>query len=180
MSCLELTMIMMMKLKKRNINLLTLPFVLLTLTACQTTLPVFEESNGQITDCSEIQQTITQGPVDYLFYANKMVDSMVNNSNVKSILKNHRIKIYLQTIENKSVDNIDIIAINKAVKNRILRSGQFIVMPDQQNADYRLAGSIYPLQHSADKCDNGNRKFTMSLTSRQQSSILWSEYKTFK
>ncbi len=171
---------MMMKLKKRNIYFLTLPFVLLILTACQTTLPVFEESNGRSTDCNEIQQTVTQSRIDYLLYANKMVDSMVNNSNVKSVLKKHRIKIYLQAIENKTTDKIDIMAINKAVKNRILRSGQFIVMPDQQNANYRLVGAIYPLQHSVDDCDNGNRKFSMSLTGYQQSVILWSEYKTFK
>ena len=172
----------MFKMLKKTGSYLLLLAVLLILSACQTTLPVFEQSSEMDTQdsvCPDIQKIVKNVQYDYLVYANKMIDSMTRNRNVQERLKQKRLKIYLQPVVNKTTDNIDISAINYAIKNRVIRSGQFIITDNRASADYQLGGTI-TVNTNVGNCDTGLRKFSLSLTGITQSTILWSEYKNMK
>ena len=173
----------------QNINnllpVIAVLFLIVSLSACQTTLPVFEEnqeSSSSVTedrDCTEKKKTSRNVQYDYLVYANKMIDSMVKNRNVQAKLKQQRMKIYLQPVVNNTSDNIDISAINYAIKNRVIRSGQFILADSPDTAQYRISGKINSI-NTVNDCDSGQRKFSLSLTGTKQAAILWSEYKNLK
>lgn len=172
----------MFKKSKIKGSYLLLLAILFILSACQTTLPVFEqtaETDTKNSVCEDRQKTVNNTQYDYLVYANKMIDSMTKNRNVQEQLKRQRLKIYQQPVVNKTTDNIDISAINYAIKNRVIRSGQFIITNNRNNADYQLGGTITVNTNSAN-CDTGQRKFSLSLTGISKSVILWSEYKTLK
>ncbi len=152
------------------------------LSACQTPLPVFEQTEQpaaaaeQNTECLSQQQATNNIQYDYLLYANKMVDSMVKSHNVQEKLKQNRLKVYLQSIVNNTADNIDVSAIDYAIKNRVIRSGKFIPSDTKDNADYLISGSINKID-GANNCDTGQRMFNLSLTGIKQAIVLWSEYK---
>ncbi len=169
----------------QKINYLLLLITVSLLSACQTTLPIFEQEQQQsksvIEDsgCNKQKNNARNVQYDYLVYANKMIDSMVKNHNVQTKLKQQRMTIYLQPVVNNTSDNIDISAINYAIKNRVIRSGQFILADRPDAAQYRISGTINAI-NTLSECDSGQRKFSLRLTDIKQPAILWSEYKNLK
>ncbi|MCU7820050.1 MAG: penicillin-binding protein activator LpoB, partial [gamma proteobacterium symbiont of Lucinoma myriamae] len=111
-------------------KLILLVLMLVFVNACQTHLPIAAQMEGmENSDCPKNIEQIELADIDYLLYANRMVDDMIQDHNVQEALGSNRLKIAIQPISHENnIAQINMDAINLAIKNRILRSGQFIIV----------------------------------------------------
>jgi len=164
-------------LKKLIFSSLTLFF----LNACQTHFPIVSENKlSEAAACQENIERIELADIDYLLYANQMIDSMMHSNNVQKETVNSRMRIYLSPVSRNS-DDVDMNILNTSIKNRILRSGLFIVTEDMKSADFQLSGAFKEIKQAADtySCIGKYEEFSMQLRSSRTDTILWSEKKQF-
>ncbi len=152
--------------------------ILLFLTACQTHFPITGNIDELEKTCPENLDSIELADIDYLLYANKMVDSMVQSNNVKQETINNRMRISLSPITYDRSD-IDMNTLNAAIKNRMLRSGLFIIVSDVDASDFHLSGGFKEVRLQLNSCDQTYGVFSLQLKNNRSGSILWSESKHF-
>ncbi|WP_198266548.1 hypothetical protein [sulfur-oxidizing endosymbiont of Gigantopelta aegis] len=128
--------------------------LMLLLTACQTQFPILsEESNAEraIVKANDKQQSPCQdqsmrqniSTADYLLAVNKMIDAMLHSRAVNKASAERRIRVYLSPIP--SVDTADSNKselLNQAIKNRIQRSGKFVLQSALEQSEYQLSGGF--------------------------------------
>ncbi|MDX2505298.1 MAG: hypothetical protein QNL62_12600 [Gammaproteobacteria bacterium] len=159
-------------------------FILLTLmvlfiSACQTHLPVVSESIS----CAETSQSIASADSDYLLYANMMVDSLIQDKKVQKETAVGRMELYLYPVSNNSNESIDMAAVNRAIKNRLLRSSKFIINDSNpesaESGTFQLSGSFDEIKQQTNNCSESYRQFSLKLMIIRTNSIFWSEKKRF-
>lgn len=158
----------------------------LFLTACQTHLPIISEHITSPDDvnnqpCVSNTDEIKSANIDYLLYVNRMVDSMIEDNTVQQRVSSKRLKIMIQTINNTdNATQIDMLSVNSAVKNRLLRSGQFIVVNHSQAADVQLSGVFEKKQKQAVHCIKNVEQFFLQLKDSHSKQLIWSDIKQFE
>lgn len=178
-------------------------FLLSTLfsTACQTHLPLVDEHNGndkKIVITKPCPNNIVQieqvelADIDYLLYANRMIDNMIGSEAVKEKLELHRLKISLAAIQDKNTTHIDMSTLNRTIKNRLLRSGQFIVVANRQASEVHLSGAFEKIEQLSTapltpqetsqqtECIVSYKQFSLQLNESQSKKLIWSDKKQFK
>lgn len=145
------------------------------LSSCQTHLPVISDSQP----CEETIETIELTDIDYLLYANQMIDSMINSRRVQQERLEKRMKVFFVPVINKTDDTIELTPVNIAVFNRLLRSGQFILNEEIQNSQFQLSGSFDESSAASGQCAKPHRRFKLQLKSLKNGEIIWSEEKKF-
>lgn len=174
--------------KKLNFSLLILIFlILILLSACQTHFPIISEDieSTKIQDadkviiCEEkntlVDSAIVKAEVkaDYLLYANKMIDAMAQSDVVKKNTLNARIRLSLSPIALDNNFRLNMGKLNQAIKNRILRSGLFILV--DHAADFSLSGEIAAIKKRQENCYRNNAQFTLTLKESRSDKIRWSQ-----
>lgn len=149
--------------------------IILSLNGCQTHLPVVTESIS----CDENVERIKLHDTDYLLYANTMIDSLAQDEKVQEKTENSRMQLYLDAVVNKTNEIIKMTSINAAIKNRIIRSGQFILVNQEDSARYHLSGLIENVQDTRN-CSVEYQQFSLKLMDMRSNSIIWSEEKRIK
>ena len=157
----------------------------LLLNACQTHLPIVSEHIGSADDdnkpCVNNTKYTKSANIDYLLYANRMVDTMIEDDAIQQRVSSKRLKVLIQEI--KHTDNnaqIDMVSINSAVKNRLLRSGHFIVVNNRQSADVQLSGIFEKTKRQLTDCVESVDQFSLQLTDSHSKQLIWSDKKQFK
>ncbi|MCK5696858.1 MAG: hypothetical protein KAI02_01775 [Gammaproteobacteria bacterium] len=168
--------------KKYIISLLSV-----LLTACQTHLPLLsQDDNPENQVCINHTEQTGLADVDYLLYANRMVDDLIQNDQVQKRLTFNRLKIAITHIDYKEdramsdVMNVDLTSVNQAIKNRLIRSGQFIMVDNQDNSDVSLSGYFTNSIKENNHCIEYYEQFFMQLKDNHSQYIIWSEQKEFK
>ncbi|MCW8931486.1 MAG: penicillin-binding protein activator LpoB [Gammaproteobacteria bacterium] len=155
---------------------------LLFLSACQTHLPIISESNhSKEANCQENIEQMELADIDYLLYANKMIDSMIQSQPVQAETAKNRMRLSLSPVTHSRTD-VDMTFLNTSIKNRILRSGLFILVNDVNSGDFQLSGVFKELHHSNDSCPDKKQKieeFILQLNEFKKDTIVWSEKKQF-
>ena len=159
---------------------------LLFLNACQTHFPILSEKDGaehrvsEKAACQENIESIELADIDYLLYANKMIDSMTRSQAVQKETANSRMRLYLSPVRH-SREDVDMTFINTSIKNRILRSGLFVVVDGVESADFQLSGVFKAIQQAGDSssCNKNHEEFSLQLKNNRTGAILWSEKKQF-
>ncbi len=166
-------------------NFFTVLLSSLFLTACQTHLPIISDhiASDEVNNQPCVSNTDKTKPAgfDYLLYVNRMVDSMIEDDTVQQRISSKRLKILIKTINN--TDNaikIDMLSVNSAVKNRLLRSGQFIVVNHSQAADVQLSGVFEKKQKQAIHCIKNIEQFSLQLKDSHSKQLIWSDIKQFE
>jgi len=155
----------------------------LLLNACQTNLPIVSEhiAEDDVSTMKPCESNIEQmelADIDYLLYANRMVDNMIQDKTVQQKLSSKRLKISIEGISQK--DNMDLTNVNSTVKNRLLRSGQFIIVNNKQTSDVQLSGSFETIQKTRNNCIENYEQFSLQLTDSYSKQLIWSDKKQFK
>ena len=145
------------------------------LTACQSYLPLSNEQKY----CENNIEATELRDIDYLLYANRMVDAMVESSRVREILSRHRMKLMVLPIINNTSEDIELLSVNKTVYNRLLRSGHFIMHQDIQTSDYQFSGAFDEMTNGTESCAGVYKTFSLYLKSIDNEQIIWSEKKFF-
>lgn len=163
-------------------KLILLILMLLFLNACQTYLPIATQmEDTENSACPKNIEQIELADIDYLLYANRMVDDMIQDHNVQAALSSNRLKIAIQPISHENnIAQINMDAINLAIKNRILRSGQFIIVNDKQSANVYLSGVFNKKAVQSTHCMENFEQFSMQLKNNQTGQLIWSDKKQFK
>jgi len=178
--------------KKYIISLLSV-----LLSACQTHLPLLsQEDNPEKNVCVSDMEQIQLADIDYLLYANRMADELIQDDQVQKQLSLNRLKIAIAPI--KYIDNaamsdlaeddltqvrltqVDLTTVNRAIKNRLIRSGLFIVVDNQQESDVSLSGYFINKERVINHCIEQYEQFSMQLENTQSQHIIWSQQKEFK
>ena len=155
---------------------LIVPFLfVLSFSACQTHLPIVSEDMSCEYDIEEIELT----DIDYLLYANKMIDAMIKNTRVKKELKNKRMNLEVLPVVNVTSEKIDLKSVYLAIYNRLLRSGYFILHSNSSVADYQLSAVFDSVSQSFEPCGQQYKRLSLQIEKLQNSEILWSEEKKF-
>jgi PBP1b-binding outer membrane lipoprotein LpoB len=151
-----------------------LPIVLLIMmTSCQTHLPIVSEQSEA---CDNKELAVFQD-VDYLFYANKLADELITSQFLK---KNNssRLSLSISPLVNKTSKALDIQLISQTIKNRILRSGKFLLEQDLQKAHYQLIAIIEDGEYSID-CKLFPQ-FKLQLIEIKNQIVVWQKIKVLK
>ncbi len=152
--------------------------ILFYITACQTHLPIVGVDDVD-TPCPENIESIELADIDYLLYANKMIDSMVENNNVKQETINSRMRLSISPIT-QSHSDINMSTLNTAIKNRVLRSGLFIIVSDRSVTNFNLSGEFKEVVQQSSSCSQSYDEFSLQLKNIKNGSTLWSELKQFR
>ena len=153
------------------------------LNACQTHLPIVSEHIGSADNkaCVNNTQYTKSANIDYLLYANRMVDTMIKDDAIEQRVSSKRLKVLI--LEIKHIDNsvqIDMVSINNAVKNRLLRSGLFIVVNNIEAADVQLSGIFEKTKRQLTDCIQSVDQLSLQLTDSHSKQLIWSDKKQFK
>jgi hypothetical protein len=165
--------------------------LLLLLTACQTQFPILtedsisEKNSARVkdSDTSHCQNQVNSQKIstaDYLLQVNKMVDAMVQSNAVHKAGSNQRLRIYLSPIsavQNNAVKNynkMDSKLINQAIKNRVQRSGQFVLMATLADSEFQLSGNFGAV------CSTEKDELSLQLHNNMTKQIIWSKTQSFK
>jgi PBP1b-binding outer membrane lipoprotein LpoB len=127
--------------------------------------------------CPDNIERLELADIDYLLYANKMIDSMIQNKAVQTKTTNSRMRLSLSPIAH-SRNDVDLNSLNTAIKNRILRSGLFVVVDGTGSANYQLSG-IFKAIHQSNTCNVDYEEFSLQLKDIRTDKILWSDKKRF-
>ncbi len=146
------------------------------LSACQTHFPVVSESIS----CAEEMEGIELADIDFLLYANIMVDSLTLDKRIQRETAHSRMNLAISPVTNKTDKEIDMAVINQAIKNRIIRSGQFILVNAAESGRYQLSGSFEEVTRSTNTCDKKYLQFLLKLMNTQTGTIVWSDKKQFR
>ena len=153
------------------------------LNACQTHLPVVSDSVSDGTSeshsCDENIERVELTDIDYLLYANRMVDSLVQDKGIQRVTADKRMTLFIIPVKNNTNEAIEVRPINMAIKNRIMRSGRFIVLDKPEMSHTQLHSSFNNLSQSGN-CAGSPKSFSLSLMNSQTKAIIWSEIKRFK
>lgn len=142
----------------------------LLLTACQTNFPVAKEQQS----CKDTVEAIELTDIDYLLFANRMIDSMIQHKNIQQEIAGNRMTLSILPVENNTSEAINMNAVNQAIKNRVLRSGQFIIN-ESVSSPFQLSGSFANNPRSSTACAETYTQFSLQLMNTQNKRILWSE-----
>lgn len=145
----------------------------LLLIACQSQLPVASDQQA----CPDPIESVELTNIDYLLFANRMVDKMIQDSNVQREIANKRMNLTLIPVANNSNDAIDLASVNLTIKNRLLRSGQFI-LNGKNTGTYQLSGAFDKKTQASTGCESYSQ-FSLQLLNRETNRILWSDNTKF-
>lgn len=157
---------------------------LLLLNGCQTLFPIMGE-NGDVERtishevCPDNIEHIELADIDYLLYANKMIDSMVKSDFVQKETAKSRIRLFISPLIQTN-NAIDIKTLNTSIKNRTRRSGLFIIVNDRSAADYYLSGAFAEIAQQTSVCVKVYDEFLLQLKNNRTDAVLWSDKKQFK
>lgn len=125
--------------------------------------------------CPKNIEQIELADIDYL------LDDMIQEHNVQTALSSNRLKIAIQAISHENnIAQINMDAINQVIKNRILGSGQFIILNDKQSANVYLSGAFNNKAVQSTHCMENFEQFSMQLKNKQTVQLIWSDKKQFK
>ncbi len=152
------------------------------LNACQTHLPIV--SDPQMTDSEKVacQQNIEQielADIDYLLYANKMIDSMIKSKEVLAHTANNRMRVFISPVTHSDAV-MDLAFLNTSINNRMIRSGLFILVDDMGLGDFRLSGAFEEVDQPDSSCAKKYEEFSLQLKENRNDRVLWSDKKRFK
>lgn len=160
--------------------------ILLFLSACQTRFPILsgnevsEQDASEKAACHEDIERLELADIDYLLYASKMIDSMTQSRNIQNETANSRIRVFLSPVAHSNSD-VDMTNLNTSIKNRILRSGQFIVVNNMESGDFHLSGAFEEIKQQSDasSCNEKYEVFSLQLKDSRTNKIFWSDKKIF-
>ena len=158
----------------------------LLLNACQTHLPIVSEHIAEddvltMKPCESNIEKMELADIDYLLYANRMVDSMIQDKTVQQKLSRKRLKIAIEAISRRdNADRANMTNVNSTVKNRLLRSGQFIIVNNKQTSNVQLSGSFETIQNTNNHCIESYEQFSLQLKDSHSKQLIWSDKKQFK
>jgi len=156
--------------------------IIVFLHACQTHLPVVSEMEE--TDSKPCLKNIEQlelADIDYLLYANRMVDEMIQDKQVQQKLSINRLRLLVQPVHYASNNaKVDMDTINTAIKNRLRRSGHFVIVSDEQLANAQLLSAFETKTVQTDHCVENYEQFSMQLKNSRTGQLIWSDKKLFK
>lgn len=150
----------------------------LFLSACQTYFPVAEEISEKKPSCGDGVESIELTDIDYLLFANKMIDSMIQAKNIQQQTARKRMTLSIKPVQNNTDEAIEMKTINLAIKNRVLRSSRFIIT-ESATEQFQLSGSFEKIERSSTGCTDAYTQFSLQLMNMQTNRILWSEDKKF-
>ena len=163
-------------------NLILLLLMLFFLTACQTHFPIVSQAiESEIIPCENNNELLDLAEIDYLLYANRMVDAMIEDHEVQKKLTDSRLKLLIQPVRYEHTSSeINMAAINAAIKNRIVRSGQFIIVNDESSSDVQLSAVFENKKIQANNCMESYEQFSMQLKNSRPDRMIWTNKKQFK
>ncbi len=151
--------------------------IVLLISSCQTHLPLVAEQDDASADCV----TEAAGPIDYLLYANRMVDRMIADQQVQTALLNKRLRLFpVPLVDKLNTAQADIIAVNQTLKNRAQRSGQFIIVSNKSASDVQLSAVFEKITRQINQCSESYRQFAMQLRDSRTGKVIWSAKKHLK
>lgn len=150
--------------------------ILLFVSACQTHLPIVSEPE-QTKDDSSCEENKQSTDINYLYYANIMIDALTDSKAVQDKIQVRRIKLFVNSVHNGTGKNINMSLINKEILNRINRSGMFILVNDTAAADYSLSGVIKNTAKNNHECRVDQEQLSIELVQPQTNTLFWSEKK---
>ena len=155
---------------------------MIMLNACQTHFPIVSESVvNETMPCDNTIEPKKTAYIDYLLYANRMVDRMITDKKVQEKLNNKRLKLVIASVKNNSeIGQADINSVNSAVINRLKRSGQFIIVNNLQNSDVQFSGAFAIVEKKQNSCIAIYEQFSLHLTDSQTKQVIWSDKKLLK
>ena len=150
--------------------------IFLLLTACQTHFPLVSESDQTVnTNYCKENKPLTQ--INYLFYANTMIDSLTQTEAIQEKTNAGRIRLYVNPINNESGKSIDMGSIDEEILNRINRSAMFVLVKNSNAADYSLSGMINTITKRTNQCLLEQEQFIIELRQPHTNTLFWSETK---
>ncbi len=153
-------------------------FPLFFLSACQTQKIQLDKQIKPTDNCPKQIEQIDLADIDYLLYANRMIDSMILDKQVKMNYLLSRVTLYIQPIEIDNKIDMDINALNQTIYNRIVRSGKFIIVNSIEQSNYQLLANI-TLLNIKQNCSNLYETLSLKLKNTDTNNILWSDQKVF-
>jgi PBP1b-binding outer membrane lipoprotein LpoB len=155
-------------------------FLLFFLSACQTQKIQLDTQIKSIDDCPKHIEKIDLADIDYLLYANRMIDSMILDEQVKAGYLLSRVTLYIHPIQTDNKIYMDISTLNQAIYNRIVRSGKFIIVNNIEQSNYQLLANIASLNaNMKQNCSNFYETLSLELKNTDTHTILWSDRKVF-
>ncbi len=167
-------------------NLIFLLLTVFILSACQTHLPISLGTDSEGTpknvpeklNCQENIERIELEDIDYLLFANTMIDQMIQNRDVQIVTSKNRMRIYIAPVTHSN-DEVDLTFLNTSIKNKIQRSGSFIIISTAGEAPFQLTGSFEEI-NQAHLCNETYEEFHLQLEDVASNKILWSDKKRFR
>ena len=150
--------------------------IFLFLTACQTHFPLVSEVD-QAEDNNFCKENKPLIQINYLFYANTMIDSLTQAKAIQEKTNAGRIRLYVNPINNESGKSIDMGSIDEEILNRINRSAMFVLVNNSNAADYSLSGVINNTIKRTNQCLLEQKQFTIELRQPHTNTLFWSETK---
>ncbi|MCU7953488.1 MAG: hypothetical protein KZQ64_08885 [gamma proteobacterium symbiont of Bathyaustriella thionipta] len=71
-------------------------------------------------------------------------------------------------------------AVNTAIENRIIRSGQFIIVHDEHSSNVQLSGIFENKEVISKNCMEKYEQFSMELKNSETGQAIWTDKKRFK
>jgi len=114
--------------------------------------------------------------VDYLLFANKMVDELTASNAVIKLAAKKRLNVYVDKLLNNTAEAINIELIEMAIHNRLMRSAKINLQQVPAKADFIVTGGFS--EKYAD-CNERVNKFSLILKSISSKQIIWTQNKTY-
>lgn len=153
-----------------NYKIILIIFILLLQTGCL--------SNPVVPDHScDKNIAIELSDIDYLLFANHLVDELTASNAVTKLAAKSRLNVYVDKLENNTSEAINIEHVELTIQNRLKRSAKINLKENPGKADYLLTGGF--IENTVD-CNEQINKFTLILKSTSIKKIIWSQSKTYK
>jgi len=148
------------------------------LSACQTHLPIVSEPATENKNCQGNVEQIELEDIDYLLFANTMIDQMIQSQEVQVNTSKNRMRIFIAPVTH-SRDEVDLTFLNTSIRNKIKRSGLFIIINNASKAPFKLSGLFEEIKQDH-SCNEIYEEFHLQLEDVGNSKILWSDKKLFR
>jgi PBP1b-binding outer membrane lipoprotein LpoB len=114
--------------------------------------------------------------IDYLLYANKMVDALTVSNRVTKLAERSRLNVYVEKLVNYTSKKINSTQIEIAIKNRLKYSAKINLQEDPGKAEFILIGSF---NKKYKDCNERVINFSLILKSIGSKNIIWSQDKSY-
>lgn len=143
--------------------------ILLSITGCLSN-PVVPDHSCEKSTATELRD------IDYLLFANSLVDELTLSKAVLQLSEKKRLNVYVDRLTNNTPEAINLQQIELAIKNRLKRSAKFNLQEDPAKSAYILSGAF---NEKYSDCNDRINQFSMMFSSKSSKQLLWSQHKTY-